>query len=842
MTSIKRFIQNDVLLPRLKKAGVLMVYDPNRRLRELCLDMAEVGRPVIDASESSIESREAALATLQKIGDASSMIEGMLVYVPAAAPLTDEDKQRDPFAVCGICGAVFPEGDGDDYLSLCLKAKADHGTEIRHIFSENPYPSFDVIDAVGGGAGWPNLQALLKVESARDILFTLLVPSDKQTEAMKTSDAWISEVKALLAGTLGLSLKTKSKNWSPVADELWRFLLYSEFVFDLPAGKLPGSLADVPCAAPEAKPLVEDLCDRLRDSSANQPLYIDRAEAIEKEMGLPAACAGIDDLGIRDTFPFEERSFFAQAVDALKRDNVDKLRSLLTRHSESVWVGRGENQAQWQLLQAAVSLVEACEDADRQLNEHSHSQENLIDFYTAHLREVDRLQREFEQAERDLLIKQDGVEDVVPYARSAYRKLVDKVQAIFVRHLETSGWPPANRLANADVFDKLIAPKLQESGHRVAVLLIDALRYELGVELEKQLADDGRVEMQAAFAQLPSVTPVGMASLLPGAGSDLRLVQKDDQMAVALGEQLLPQVPQRMDVLRNRYGQRFAEMPLADFVRNKVGLQKSVELLVLRSNTIDSHMESTPEIALGFIHESLKSIRVAIHKLRGLGFQDAIIVTDHGFYLNTSIEAGDVCIKPQGNWLCVHERMLLGDGVADAANFVISANNLGVRGDFSQLAGPRAMVPYRAGEWYFHGGASLQEAVVPVITVRLQKAEAKAAKQLTVILTYKRGAKTITTRFPVIEVHVATEDLFLTEFNIEMLLEAQDKKGNVVGEAKLGGAVNPATRTLSIRPGETTQVTLKMDEEFEGKFAIKAMNPTTLSTYAKLDLETDYTV
>ena len=839
--TIKRFIQEEAILPRLKKAGVLVVYDPDCRCRELCLELADETRVIVDATETSIESREAALSMLQKLGKPNAKLKNMLVYVPANAPVTDEDKQRDPFAIYGTCGAVFPDGDGDEFMSLCLKAKADHSTEIRRIFADNPNPSFEVIDTVGGGAGWPNLEAQLKVDSARDILYALLAPNPKQVERLKANDAWASEAKTLLADTLGLKLKTKSKNWSPIADELWRFLLFSEFVFDLP-GDLPDALVDVPCAADEAMVLVEDLCKRLRDSVANQPIYIERAENIETELGLCDSCEGIDDLGVRDTFPFEERSFFAQAVDALKRDNVDKLREVLGHHTGSIWVGRGENQAQWQLLQAAVSLVEACADADRQLPDHALSQETLIDFYTSSLREVDRLQREFEQAESDLLIKQDGVEEVVPHARAAYRKLVDKVQDLFVRHLEKAGWPPAGRLANADVFDKLIAPKLQDSGRRVAVLLIDALRYELGVELEKQLVEDGQVEIQAAFAQLPSITPVGMASLLPGAGSDLRLIRKDDRMAVALGDQPLPQVTQRMDVLRKRYGDRFAEMQLTEFVRGKAEIDGSVELLVLRSTMIDKHMESAPEMAPRLILESLKSIRAAIHKLRGLGFKDAVIVTDHGFYLNTAAEAGDVCAKPQGDWITIHERMLMGDGSSDAANFVISAENLGVRGEFSQLAGPRAMVSYRAGEWYFHGGASLQEAVVPVIMMRLQTAEEKEGKQPTVTLSYKRGAKKVTTRLPVVEISVSSGDLFSMESNVEVLLEAQNKKGNVIGEAKLGGPVNQATQTLSVKPGDTLQVAMRMDLEFEGKFTVKAMDPTTLTTFSKLDLETDYTV
>ena len=59
----------------------------------------------------------------------------------------------------------------------------------------------------------------------------------------------------------------------------------------------------------------------------------------------------------------------------------------------------------------------------------------------------------------------------------------------------------------------------------------------------------------------------------------------------------------------------------------------------------------------------------------------------------------------------------------------------------------------------------------------------------------------------------------------EILLEAQDREGKVVGEAKSGGPINPATGTLSLRPGESVKITLKMDLEFEGKFSLKALDP-----------------
>jgi hypothetical protein len=33
-----------------------------------------------------------------------------------------------------------------------------------------------------------------------------------------------------------------------------------------------------------------------------------------------------------------------------------------------------------------------------------------------------------------------------------------------------------------------------------------------------------------------------------------------------------------------------------------------------------------------------------------------------------------------------------------------------------------------------------------------------------------------------------------------------------------------------------------MDLDFEGKFTVKALDPTTLSTFGTLDLRTDYTI
>jgi len=46
--------------------------------------------------------------------------------------------------------------------------------------------------------------------------------------------------------------------------------------------------------------------------------------------------------------------------------------------------------------------------------------------------------------------------------------MIEKVGALFARYLETTGWPPPGRSANADVFDRFVQPLLNENGRRVA--------------------------------------------------------------------------------------------------------------------------------------------------------------------------------------------------------------------------------------------------------------------------------------------------------------------------------------------------------------------------------------
>lgn len=844
--SIEQYIKTDILEKRLADTSVLVVYDGEQRYQQLAQDMASEQCEVVDVSQGSLLTRQQAVSALSKLKSGKQL----LVYVPKTAPMEEEEKQKDPFALYAAAGCVFPdpERSGDKFLDICLKAKPDQATEIRQLFEQNDNPSFDVINAIGGGVNWPTLQAALHTEGATNLLFKFMTANKEVQSKLAGQKSWHNEALSLFNSTLGLTLRTKQSSWSAIADELWRFVLFSEFVFDLNEA-IPTSLSDVLVAKSSAKPIIEELGDNLRKHTDYQSLYIERASAVEAELKLSALCVNITKLGNRDTFPFEEKCYLKQAIDALIADERDLTRKIVREHANSVWSANSDSQVNWELVKSSQRLLETCEDLSRELPNFTKKQSDLIEFYQSSLRRADQLHREFEQAVNDCSLVDDLMPGVVKLVRKNYRDLVESVQLKFTHFVDNAGWPPQGFISNTQVFDTKVKPLLKSGGVRVVYLMVDALRYELGYELNKQLIEDADTQFTVAFATLPSITPVGMASLLPDAYDKLSVHVKDGKTTTLYDGKPVSDVASRMGVFKSQYGDRFKEMSLKDFMKlpKKVTIENSVDLLVLRSTEIDSFFENHPEDAPAMMQRELKQIRQAVNKLQVQGFQKVFIVTDHGFYMNNAQEAGDVVTKPDTTWKVEHQRMLLGNGNLDSHHYNLTSEHAGIKTDIAQFAGPRSLAPYRRGMLYYHGGLSLQECLVPVIDITLKSSHSNAYKDAHVVIDYKKGAKKITTRFAVIELKLESlqQGLFgnLSDLEgIEILLEAHSGT-RVVGEVRPGEYVNAATGTITLEPGATIKVTLKMDPEFDGQFKVKAIDPVTTSILGEpLELVTDYAV
>jgi hypothetical protein len=660
---------------------------------------------------------------------------------------------------------------------------------------------------------------------------------------LKTDATWHDDARDFIQRSLGHKLKTKGQTRQSFADELWRVLLFSEFVFDS-AGEIPPGLETVSRAGEDARALVLDVCETLRRHDDHKDMYRTIAQEVEDELQLATKTLGMKNLGSRDTFACEERIFLDRLVEVVIAGEIENAREIWESRQRSVWLSREDRMAEWTLAARAIELLDA---ASRLATPKFHTLESIILGYASTWRELDRHHREMEQAANQIHNDHDGIERLLQTSRRAYFKSVEALQSEFVRLVQVEGWPVSNGqiLWNRQVFSKKVNPLL-EAGGKVAYFLVDSLRYELGVEVEKQLSDKLKVELSTVCAQLPTYTEIGMASLMPEAESALSLIEQGDKLVTTLGGNIAAAPATRFAHLQKCKGDQCHDIDLEDLVRKTKGQLKipdKTKLLVVRTRDIDSIAHDSPHQVLDIIPALVRLIIRGVVKVGELGFDHAVIATDHGFILFHDQAAGDVCPKPPGNWVVQKSRCLLGEGEAESHNLVLKASEFGIPGKVRNYAVPKSLIPYSRGQIYYHEGLSLQECVLPCLTVKLESASdaKKRSSPPRLTLTYRQGKiDKITSRRPVLDLAWPDAELFSEESEREVAVEAVDNKGNIVGLAGTGQAVNPATGCVRIRPGSAVSVGLRMEEDFAGSFKVRVLDPSSNATLADLSLKTAY--
>jgi hypothetical protein len=668
----------------------------------------------------------------------------------------------------------------------------------------------------------------------------LLSPRESQAEALKENDAWSGEARDFIERCLGHKLKTQARSRQFIADELWRVLLFSEFVMDSGA-EIPSGLETVPRAGSESKSLVFDVCESLRKHDDHKDHYKTAALEIEEELQLKSRIENMTNLGVRDTFSCEERIFLSKMVALAAEGDIPAAQAIWSSRQKSVWMSQGDRMAEWTLAAQALDLL----DVATQLGAPKFQNlEEIIRAYASTWRELDRNHREMEQAANQLPRDHQALEKLVHSARDAYLKAVEQLQAEFVRLVQNEGWPIANGqiLWNRQMFSKKVAPLLQE-GSKVAYFLVDSLRYELGVEIQKQISEKLAVELQPVCAQLPTYTEVGMASLMPDAENSLTLEPKEGKLAAHLGGKIANTPETRFAHLQKIKGDQCEDIDLEDLVRKKrVKIAETTKLLVVRMRDIDSIAHGSPHQVLDVIPSLLRMVIRGLARAAELGFDKAVIATDHGFVLFHEQEAGNLAPKPKGNWALQKSRCLLGDGEPDSHNLVFDAKIVGIPDGVQKYAVPKTLVPYSRGQLYYHEGLSLQECVLPCLTITLESEAKRKPKIPELTISYRQGKKDkINTMRPVVDLAWPDAELFGEESEREFAVEASDSEGRIVGVASSGQSVNPSTGCARIKPGSAISIGLKMDESFRGSFKIRILDPSSNINLAEINLKTDYT-
>src|SRR5207302_171143 len=157
---------------------------------------------------------------------------------------------------------------------------------------------------------------------------------------------------------------------------------------------------------------------------------------------------------------------------------------------------------------------------DGELKKPPTSPAAWVSAYEAGWFEVDRLQRRLESWVGQLDDEPEA-EHAIAVVRLAHDELLKRMAIGFGKALAQSGWAVTDVLPQTSVYPEAV----RSAGKRVAYFLVDALRYEMGCELRDQLQGAEELAIRPAIAMLPTITPVGMAALLPGASASFSVVE-----------------------------------------------------------------------------------------------------------------------------------------------------------------------------------------------------------------------------------------------------------------------------------------------------------------------------
>ena len=276
---------------------------------------------------------------------------------------------------------------------------------------------------------------------------------------------------------------------------------------------------------------------------------------------------------------------------------------------------------------------------------------------------------------------------------------------------------------------------------RVAVVISDALRYEAGVELAERLSAQtkGAVRLEAMQAAFPSATEFGMASLLPHTSLELRPSEGTYPYADGI---VTSGTANRERILRVAEPSARAIQAKDLVVARRADRRAMVgdaRVLYVYHNLIDATGEEYPTedrvlaACSEAIDDLISTVKVLMNDLR---INRVVVTADHGFlYTRRPLsEAQKVSLREIGAEVAfAGRRHAITTELPEDATFVRLALEYDVATPLWGVA-PRECVRIRRagpGERYVHGGVSLQELCVPVVSVRFSDNRSKSRTEQT---------------------------------------------------------------------------------------------------------------
>lgn len=320
----------------------------------------------------------------------------------------------------------------------------------------------------------------------------------------------------------------------------------------------------------------------------------------------------------------------------------------------------------------------------------------------------------------------------VKYALDAhYAKVCNRINLEWMRCVkESGGLSSVHALRQQNFYENQIKP-IQK---KVVVIISDALRYEVAQELIGALARRKHIaHLNTAIAMLPTETKFCKPALLPH--RELRLYSEvDGEQNMGVDNRILNTTAKRTEQV-NAYRTGaicvdYDEVAKYDQVKNREIFKHP--LVYVMHDTIDdkSHGATAKEVA-NSCRDAINELEMLVHKIHETyNVTEVYITADHGFLFNDQQFEEKDKHKVTEPVLESKSRYYLtssADKMPAITKFpLVEVSGMNAENIYVAVPeGTNRLAAKSGGYMFTHGGASLQEIIIPVIISRQEREDVK---------------------------------------------------------------------------------------------------------------------
>ena len=345
-----------------------------------------------------------------------------------------------------------------------------------------------------------------------------------------------------------------------------------------------------------------------------------------------------------------------------------------------------------------------------------------------------------------------------------YSKLSNRMNLEWTRCVrEAGGMTQVHLLRQQDFYEEKIKPMQK----KVAVIVSDALRYEVAQELIGELAKSKHIAtLKPALAMLPTETKYCKPSLLPH--RELKLYGKSDEQDMAVDDRILDSTEKRSEHLQ-RYRDGAICVPFETVAKYNQDKNREIfkhSLVYIFHDHIDKtgHDGNAKQVAQS-CRETINDLATMIPRIHATyNVTEVYVTSDHGFLFNDiefaekdKHQVKEEYLERCSRYYLTHSEAPVPGIVKFPLNEVSGMDNavdvfVAVPEGTNRLAAPSG------GYMFTHGGAALQEIIIPIITSRQERGDNKQPVGV-MILDRKLSMQASRLRFKLLQTEAVSMDM-----------------------------------------------------------------------------------